>query len=377
MSSAAPIHAVRPYFSSAAREFITSHLEELLRTGAHMSNATYCREFASAFAAYHGARYGVACATGSAALELSLRSLAIAGQEVIVPTNTFAATAFAVIASGNIPVFADCGSDLCADPESVASLVNRRTAAVVVVHIGGFVSPSVRELRSICDHHGLALIEDAAHAHGSQLGTRFAGSFGDVSAFSFFSTKVMTTGEGGMLLTSVRELADRAANLLDNAKCNNRNYHAEIGSSWRMGEVQALMGIAQLRELPQAIARRRNIAELYDSVFSGLDTAEPYAAISRGSNYYKYILLPKSCVDREAITLRLRERYGVSLGGPVYEVPLHSQPVFRYYRRDQLFRSEELCARHLCPPIHLGLTDEDVIRAAEAIASSIRALGSS
>ena len=189
-------------FSDEDIEQITAEIRTLLAARAYLTLGRHVERFESAFAEYHGARYAVATSSGTAALEIILRHVGVAGGEVVMPTNTFGATAFAALAAGGRPVFADIGADLTLDPESAAAQVTPRTRAVVTVHVGGLVSPATTELAALCRSKGIALVEDAAHAHGSSLGGRFAGTLGVAGAFSFFTTKVMTTGEGGMVLTN-------------------------------------------------------------------------------------------------------------------------------------------------------------------------------
>jgi perosamine synthetase len=291
---------------------------------------------------------------------------------VIVPTNTFAATAFAVIHAGGTPVFADCGADLTADPEDVGRRITSKTKAVVAVHIGGLVSPGAAEMRELCERRGIPLVEDAAHAHGSGIDNHQAGALGVAAAFSFFSTKVMTTGEGGMIVTADRALADRARLLRDQAKVDGGNYHRVLGYNWRMTELQAVLGLAQLRRLRQFIDRRATIARLYDRGWAGAEGIRPLKISSRcRPNYYKYIVFLEKKAPWE-VGQRLKDRYGVRLGGNVYDVPCHQQPVFREFVRVPLPRAEELCRRHICPPIYPSLTDEEARYVVEAVREVVR-----
>jgi dTDP-4-amino-4,6-dideoxygalactose transaminase len=164
----------------------------MLEARAFLTLGRHGEEFESRFATQIGVRHAVAVSSGTAALEIILRALKVEGREVIVPTNTFAASVFAVIRAGASVVFADSGEDLSVDPVDVARLVTRNTAAVMSVHIGGVISPAITQLKDICERREVPLVEDAAHAHGTSLHGKQAGAFGAAAGYSFFSTKVMT-----------------------------------------------------------------------------------------------------------------------------------------------------------------------------------------
>lgn len=355
-------------FSADDIDWVLERSRELLASRAFLTLGRYGEEFERKFAELVGVPYAVAVNSGTAALEIIFRALGIEGHEVVVPTNTFAATAFAVLHAGGKPVFADCGDDLLVDPEDVERRLTPRTRAVVLVHIGGLISPRALEVRDLCARKGVHLVEDAAHAHGSRINDRSAGSLGIAGAFSFFSTKVMTTGEGGMIVTGDRTIAQKACLLRDQAKVAGGNYHEELGYNWRMTEFQAILGLAQLRRLNEFIERRTRIARIYDAGWSKEQKVRPLS-VFQGSqpNYYKYVLFVSGRTPAE-IGKQLKEKHGVRLGGAVYDVPCHEQPVFRNFAQGCLPRAEDLCRRHICPPIYPSLTDEE----AQHVVMSIR-----
>ncbi len=362
-----------PYFSPEDTDFILTNFKEILEGKSFLSQGKFCRQFEQDFAAYHETGHGVVVNSGSAALEAMLRAVGIEGCEVIVPANTFAASAFAVIHAGGIPVFADIGPDMTLDPANVADHLTDRTRAVLTVHIGGLVSPKTLDLLQLCRQQNLILLEDAAHAHGSGVNGRKAGTFGAAAAFSFFSTKVITTGEGGMVLTDDEEIMRRIRLLRDQAKVQigaYQNYHEEVGFNWRMTEVQALMGLVQLKSLDALIDRRNQIAQIYSYELESLvktgriELLRPPKEVVH--NQYKFIIFLNGA-DRLGIVRRMREAFGISLGGFVYEIPLHQQPVFKDYARSSLPTAEDLCARHVCLPIFYAMTDEQAIYVADAL----------
>jgi len=200
------------------------------------------------------------------------------------------------------------------------------------------------------------------------LDNRKAGTFGLAGAFSFFSTKVMTTGEGGMVTTNDEEIYEKILLLRDQAKAGGKEYHEVVGSNWRMSEFQALLGIVQLKLLDYFIKERNRVARIYDEEFKNVSLLKPLEVPSHVShNFYKYVVFAPKGFDREAMRQRLRMEYDVRLSGCVYELPCHLQPVFEKLKQSSLPVSEDLCTRHICPPIYVTMKDEEVVFVADSI----------
>jgi dTDP-4-amino-4,6-dideoxygalactose transaminase len=356
-------------FTEEDIEFITNNFKEILRGKTFFSQYKFCEEFEKKFGSYIGTNYAASVNNGTCALEVILRALNIAGKEVIVPTNTFAATAFAVIHAGGIPVFADCQDDLIIDPEDVRKRITPKTKAIMTVHVGGLISPSTYDLIDICNEKGLYLVEDAAHAHGSSLDGVKAGNLGIAGGFSFFSTKVMTTGEGGMITTNDENIYKKAVIIRDQAKMKKgiyQNYQEEIGNNWRMLEVTALLGLRQLERLESFIKRRNEIAKIFNDEFANVDKLSILEVPNNvRSNFYKYVLFFDG--DREKLQKDLKEKFGISLGGYVYEIPLHLLPAFKSFAKENLPKAEKLCATHICPPLYYKMTDEEALYVTDSI----------
>jgi perosamine synthetase len=378
------VPAARVVFPASDRAEIAAAVTEMLASGA-LTLGPYTRRFEMAFAAAHTGHeavpvpparaldtpHAVAVSSGTAALTIALRAAGVDGREVIVPANTFYATAAAVLQAGGRPVFADVDAATFAlSPATTAAALTPHTAAVVVVHIGGLITPQIDELRALCDERGVALVEDAAHAHGSTFDGRFAGSFGVAAAFSFYPTKVVTSGEGGMVLTSSEELAEEARIYRDQGKgAFTANHHVRLGSAWRMSELHAATGLVHLRRMDEYIARRRDVAARYDKALAGLDGLQPLAEPPGcRSNVYKYIVLLPPGLDRAWFKSELAHRY-VSVSGEVYDLPLHRQPVLADYVGPPLPVAEELAARHICLPVHSDMTDNEVDEVLTAVAA--------
>src|SRR5215471_7381179 len=364
-----PIPAARIVIPAEDRREILERIDEALRTGA-LTLGRNGEAFETAFARVVGARFAVAVQSGTSALEIVLRALGVDGCEVIVPTNTFFATPAAVIHAGGRPRFADVESaTMGLSVDTVAAAVSSETAAVVLVHIGGMVSPDTPKIAAFCRDHHLILVEDAAHAHASSLDGRMAGTFGTAAAFSFYPTKVVTAGEGGMIVTDDQEIYRLALQYRDQGKEGFlTNFHVRLGYNWRLSELHAAVGLSQLGRLEEFVAERRRVAEAYTkrlSAVRGLDPLLPPDG-SR-SNFYKYVALLHHGVDRSALKRALKERFQVSLSGEVYETPCHRQPVFERWAAGTFPVAEDVCARHICLPIYPGMTEAEIDQVVAAL----------
>jgi perosamine synthetase len=366
------VPAARIVFSDDDRAAVLSMVDQTLRTGA-LTLGPFTRELEDAFRARHDAPYAVAVSSGTSALEIILRAIGVEGREVVIPTNTFFATAAALIHAGGTPRFADVAPDtLALSASTVEAALGDNTAGVVLVHIGGVITPEVEAIRDLCERRGLFLVEDAAHAHGSTLDGQPAGSFGTAAAFSFYPTKVMTTGEGGMIVTADERIRDDAHIYRDQGKAGFLDGdHVRMGYAWRMSELHAAVGIVQLRRLDEFIKIRREVADKYDDGLGAIDGITPVIP-SPGceSNYYKYVAMLAPGIDRQAVKSTLKEQHGVSLSGEVYASPLHEQPVFAGLHDGNLPVAEDACRRHVCLPIHSDMTRDE----ATHVLTSLRAV---
>lgn len=357
------IPAAKIYFPEEDRKEILQHIDEILKTG-QLTLGNYGRELEQKFATYIGADYAVTVNSGTSALEIPLRALDIAGSSVIVPTNTFFATPAAVIHAGGRVIFADITDNLCIDPESVEANIQKDTKGIIVVHIGGAVATQIKQIRKICKEHNFFLIEDAAHAQGSTLDGQKAGTFGDAAAFSFYPTKVITSGEGGMIVTNNEDIYKKALAFRDQGKAGfYSNVHTEMGYNWRMSEVHAAIGLSQFARLEEFILARRRIARIYDQELEKINGITPIKTPSTsGSNYYKYVALLDGAIDRVAFKKELKEKHNVNLSGEVYELPCHLQPIFKKlygFKGGEFPMAEDLCKRQICLPIFATMTEEE------------------
>jgi perosamine synthetase len=363
------------YFPEEDRHRILGWIDEALATG-QLTLGKLGRELEERFAAYVGTRYAVAVSSGTSAIEIPLRALGVTGKEVLVPANTFFATAAAAVHAGARVRFLDC------DPETMAvsaadleAQIGPHTAGVIVVHIGGLVTPDIERIRRVCDARGIWLFEDAAHAHGSTHGGKGAGTFGIAGSFSFYPTKVMAGGEGGMIVTDDERIYREALIYRDQGKASfTQNTHTRMGSNWRMSELHAAVALAQFDRLEEFIARRTNVARIYDAALADGRLGLRPVTVPEGSrcNYYKYAVYLPDGVDRAALKTLLRAEYDIGLSGEVYETPLHEQPVFAPYHDRSLPGAERTCARHICLPVSAVMTDDQARYVVESLGEALK-----
>jgi dTDP-4-amino-4,6-dideoxygalactose transaminase len=355
---------VKPYFLEEDIEKIKINIEKILQSGM-LTLHTYTKEFENQFANMCHVKHAVAVNSGTSALEIALRIMNVkAGDEVLVPTNTFSATATAVIFAGAKPKLTDINPEtLCIDMENIQKNITSKTKGVIVVHIGGLVCPEMEEIKELCQERKLFLTEDAAHAHGSSINQKPAGSLGDAGCFSFYPTKVMTTGEGGMITTDNDKIAEKARILRDQGKENfNSNIIIELGYNWRLPEISAAIGLTQLKRLPEIIKKRNEIAKYYNKELSKINGITPLKTPQNIlNNYYKYIALLDDGIDREKLKEKLRTK-GVRCSGEVYWPPLHLQPIYKQLlgtKEGDFPQAEKVCKRMICLPLYAQMTMED------------------
>ncbi|MDG6999931.1 MAG: DegT/DnrJ/EryC1/StrS family aminotransferase [Nitrososphaerota archaeon] len=261
------------------------YVEDALRTGWISSSGKYVEAFQEQFADYCGVKYGVAVCNGTAALHVALLALGIGkGDEVIIPDFTMIASAFAVCYTGAIPVFVDVNRDTWTiDIEKIEDKITSRTKAIMPVSIFGHPC-EMDELREITNRHGLRLIEDAAESHGADYKGKRLGSIADVTAFSFYANKNITTGEGGMVVTNDRVLRDRCLyykNLCFPIDGSRTYYHEELGFNYRMSNLHAAIGLAQVEKADQYKEMRIRNGHLYEKYFGGI----PGLTLQKTKNY--------------------------------------------------------------------------------------------
>ena len=328
------------------------------------------RELEERFAEFVGAGYAVATSSGTTALHLALLGYGMGeGDEVITVPFTFIASANSIVYTGARPVFVDIDErDFTIDVSQVEAAITPRTKAIMPVSLYGQPAdlPAIAE---IAERRGLAVIEDAAQAHGAIYRGRPVGTLGDMAAFSLNSTKNMTTGEGGMITTHDAELADRVR-LLREHGMKVRYHHDIVGYNFRMTDIAAAIGLAQLPKLPAYNDRRREIAARYDAELRGVLT--PFVRPGVTHVYHQYTI---RVAERDAFAEKLKER---GVGSAIYyPIPVHRQKPFLAmgYGREPYPVTDRLTEQVLSIPVHPALSDDEVSAVIEAVNRTALELG--
>lgn len=354
------------------------YLQECIATGWISSEGPFVERFEAEMAARVGRRYGVAVTNGTAALEAAVVALGLGpGDEVILPTFTIISCAAAVVRAGATPVVVDCDPVTWnMDVGQVADRITPRTRAIMAVHIYG-LPVDMDPLLALAERHGLRVIEDAAEMHGQTYRGRPCGSFGDLSVFSFYPNKHVTTGEGGMILTDDPALAERCRSLRNLCFQPGRRFvHEELGWNLRMSNLQAAVGVAQLERLDEFVARKRRMGRRYTELLANVPGLQlPLPATDYAENiYWVYGVVLDDALpfDAEEAMARLR-RAGV--GTRPFFWPMHEQPVFRrmgLFANERHPVAERLARRGFYLPSGLALTDQQIEQAAQALQECLR-----
>lgn len=360
----------KPFIGAREKELVLDALD----SGWVSSIGKYIDEFEANFARYCGTVYALAVSNGTTGLHLALATLGLQpGDEVIVPDLTFVATANAVAYTGATPVLADVDAEtLCIDPASVKSLISERTKAIIAVHLYGHPA-DMDALLEIGAAHGIDIIEDAAEAHGAEYKGRKVGGFGKCGVFSFYGNKVITTGEGGMLTTNDRAFYQHARQLRDHAMSPQRRYfHEERGFNYRITNLQAALGVAQLERIEEFLRRRTEIMHWYRS---GIATTEN-VRLNRVKNWAKsafwMVCLEIDWLDeagRDAFMQALKAR---GIDSRPYFCTMSSMPM---YNQPPMPVSARKARIGLNLPSYFELTKRDVERIAADVNELLVTMG--
>jgi len=357
-----------PVLSAEAKKNVIDCLD----SGWISSSGSYIKKFEENFAKYIGVSYATTTTNGTTALHLALTSLGIGvGDEVIIPNLTIISCAVAVLYTGAIPVFVDvqAGSGGL-DPLLLEASITKKTKAIMVVHLYGHPA-DMDSIMAIAKKHNLLVIEDAAEAHGALYKGKKVGSIGDVGCFSFYANKIITTGEGGMVVTNNKELYEKA-NLLKNLahSPHQRFVHEEVGFNYRMTNMQAALGVGELEHIDEYIEKKCWIAAEYNKRLGNIPFLElPHEESWAKSVYWMYavLLTNKSPISKDQFRSRLLE---LGCDTRDYFYPLHRQPVFRSLHMkftDTFPVSVDLSARGLYLPSGLAITQSQI----ESVCASI------
>ena len=346
-----------PLLDKAARDNVIRCMDE----GWISSEGPFVTEFEKSWAAYCGMPYGVAVCNGTIALELALETAGLApGDEVILPSFTIISCVLAILECGAVPVLVDCEPDTwCMDPEQVKSRITPRTKVILAVHIYGHPA-DMAPLVELAEKHGLMIIEDAAEAHGAEYNGRRVGGFGRMSCFSFYANKIITTGEGGMVLAADEGIYEKLRSGRNLAFRPDRRFlHTELGHNYRLTNLQAAVGVAQVNAIGRHIALKRSMAARYAGELASCSELQlPVERPGALNVYWMYGVVLRDDLEMDAVAFAeaLRTR-GVDTR-PFF-LGMHEQPVLRdrgLFAGERYPVSERIARRGLYLPSGLTLT---------------------
>lgn len=347
-------------------------VQECVDTGWVSSEGRFLPEFERKWSRFCGVLHGVAVSNGTTALQIAMRALGLGpGSEVIIPSFTIISCAIAVLEAGCVPVLVDCDPETwCMDPDQVERALTSRTRAIMPVHMFGH-PVDMRRICQIAAKHDLRIIEDAAEAHGAEVEGRRVGGLGDMGCFSFYANKIITTGEGGMVVTGNDAHADRLRSLRNLCfRPERRFYHTEIGHNYRLTNLQAAIGVAQVDRIEDHIRRKRAMASGYRERLSdlpqiSLPVERPWAK----NVYWMYCLILADDVPFDAVEFARRLRAKGIDTRPLF-LGMHEQPVLLergLFEGERYPVTERLARRGLYVPSGLNLTEEQIDRVAAAV----------
>jgi dTDP-4-amino-4,6-dideoxygalactose transaminase len=338
-----------------------------------LSTGPMTGKFEKAFSEYLGGGYTIAVSNGTAALHLALGGLGLGeGDEVILPSLTFIATANAVLYVGATPIFADIEGeeDLNISPEEIERKITEKTKAIMVMHYGGYPC-DMKSIMAIAKRHGLPVIEDAAHAPGAEYQGKKCGLIGDIGCFSFFSNKNLVTGEGGMVVTRNKAWAERIRRMRshgmevlswDKYRGHLSSYDIQgLGYNYRTTEIQSALGLVQLKKLDRNNRKRKRLVEVYRKELQEVDEISiPFSELKGSPSYHLFPILVAPSISKNNVMDRLKD-FGIQTS--VHYPPVHLFSLYRKrfgFKMGMLPKTEEVSRREVTLPLHPRMKQEDV-----------------
>lgn len=350
-------------------------VNEVIDSGWVSSLGKYIDMFEERFADFCGTKFAIATSNGTSALHLALLCLGVtAGDEVIIPDLTFIATANAVTYTGAKPVIVDVEeTSLCLDPNKIEEAVTPNTKAILPVHLYGHPANMV-EITRIAKDFDLFVIEDSAEAHGAMVHDRKTGSLGDCGVFSFYGNKILTCGEGGMITTNNEDFYYKAKYLRDHAMSNSKKYwHDQLGFNYRMTNMQAALGIAQLDRVYELISRKKEIYQTYQRNLEGI----PELKLNFNADWAKsvYWLI---CLEIEGFTEKKRDRLQAELkqmgiDSRPYFYPVSQMPMYRCQKNNTPV-AHKVYQKGICLPSYFDLENEDITYICDSVKKALKAI---
>ncbi len=347
------------------------YIKECLDSGWLSSAGPYVKDFEDRFKEYVGAKFAIATINGTSALHLALMSMGIGqGDEVIVPSLTFAATVNAIKYIGAEPVFVDvCRDTYVMDSGRLEELISNKTKAIMPVHLHG-QPVEMDEVIAIAHKYGLKVVEDAAQSLGSKYKEKYTGTIGDIGCFSFNGNKIITTGSGGMLVTDNEEFANHAFYLSNQAKdpsCKGQFCHSEVGYNYRMSSINAAVGLAQIKDIGRRIQIKKRISASYDEKLKLMDhIVLPCRKDCCETVFWLYPLLVK---DESSMSELIDQFTKKGIETRPFFMPLHFMKPYSYHRHVGLNNTEYIYRHGVNLPSALAIDDQDINKVCQVISN--------
>jgi len=347
------IPLTRPYFKKSEISSINKDIKRILTSG-RLILGPYTQRFEDEFKKYIGSNHAIAVNTCTSALMICLKHIDVRKKEVIVPSNTFVTVANAVIESGGKVVFTEMDPEtLCLDIDDVKKRITKNTVAVITIHMLGLIDPRIDELVKLCSEKNIFLIEDCSHSHGASINKRKAGSLAWAACFSFYPTKVMTTALGGMIVTNDDNLDKYSKSMRLFGSGDDMDQIVNMGNDWLLSEVNAAIGLQQLKKLDINVKKRNLIADKYKKLLGNISNSKFFKSPRNIVNsYYKFpVLLPDS-FDLNSLIQLFKNKYNIEMSH-VY-VPCHLHPLYRInfgFKEGMFPITENILKRTICLPI--------------------------
>lgn len=346
------INQMEPFFDEKEKEAVSNYME----SGGWLMEFKKTREFEEMIAAYTGAKYCKVMPNGTLSLSVALMACGVkAGDEVIVPDYTMVATPNSAELIGAKAVFVDIDrASLCMDIEKLKAAVTDKTKAVIIVSINGRYPDNIEEYISFCKKNNIYIIEDAAQSLGSYFNGKHIGTFGDIGSFSFSVPKIITTGQGGALITNNDMLIDKIKRIRDfGREKGGCDHYLEKGWNFKYTDLQAVIGIEQMKKLPDRVIRKKQMGKLYDEHLSNIQGVELIKTNYENTSPWFFDIL---CENRENLIAYLKDK---GIGSREFYPPLHSEPAYGYNGSYPV--TEEISKKGLWLPSSVFITDEEII----------------
>jgi len=358
------IIGAEPYFFKQENN-ILKKIKHILTSG-NLAQGPNVKKLETKISKIFNSKYAIAVNSGGTALEICLEAFSIKGKEVLVPTQTFIASANAVVRAGGIPVFCDIDPKTgCIDIDDAKKRINKKTAGIIFVYMFGIVPKSVIKLKKICKNKNIFLLEDAAHGHGGSVGKYTVGTIGDAACFSFYATKILTCGEGGIITTNNLNLKKKCTSIMNHGRSPYNPLFIYSGNNFRLTEIQAVILLSQLRYLKKILLHRNKIAKIYQKYLNNsLFYTQLVLDKDSKNTFWRYPLYLSKKISRSSLQTLCAKKHNFRVTW-MYDPLCHQQPVFK--KNIKLPKAEKLIKRLINLPTHFFVKSSDAIRICKSL----------